>query len=138
MSMNKILVIGNLGSDPEMRYLPSGDAVTSFSVATNRRYTTRDGQQVDETEWFRVSAWRRLAEQTSQYLSKGSKVYVEGRFSSRTWQGQDGQTRVSNEINADRVVFLDSRGQSTGDPGFTGGGGPPFAPQDDDADDLPW
>ena len=78
MSMNKILVIGNLGSDPEMRYTPGGDAVTSFSVATNRRYTNRDGQTVDETEWFRVSAWRRLAETTNQYLTKGSKVYVEG------------------------------------------------------------
>ena len=137
MTMNKMTVIGNLGSDPEMRYLPSGDAVTSFSVASNYRFTNRDGQQVDETEWFRVSAWRRLAETTNQYLTKGSKVYVEGRLRSRTWQAQDGQTRFTNEINADRVLFLDSRGQSAGDAGFTGGG-PPFSPQDDDADDLPW
>ena len=75
---NKITIIGNLGTDPEMRYTPSGSAVTSFSVATNRRYT-RNGEQVDETEWFRVNAWGRLAETTNQYLEKGSLVYVEGR-----------------------------------------------------------
>jgi single-strand DNA-binding protein len=134
MSLNKILVIGNLGSDPEMRYMPSGDAVTNFSVAASRRYNTRDGQQVEETEWFRVSAWGRLAEQTNQYLSKGRKVYVEGRLSSRTWQGQDGQARFSNEINASQVVFLDSggRGQTSGAPGE-----PPSGPPDDD-DELPW
>ena len=132
MSLNKILVIGNLGSDPEMRYMPSGDAVTSFRVAASRRYKTRDGQQVEDTEWFRVSAWRRLAELTNQYLSKGSKVYVEGRLSSRTWQGQDGQTRFSNEIDASQVVFLDSRGQTSGAPGE-----PPSGPPDDD-DELPW
>ena len=131
--MNKILVIGNLGSDPEMRYTPGGDAVTSFSVATNRRYTNRDGQSVDETEWFRVSAWRRLAETTNQYLSKGRRVYVEGRLRSRSWVGQDGQTRFSNEIDAQNVVFLDSAGQASGDSGSTGG-----PPPDDDADDLPW
>lgn len=137
MSMNKILVIGNLGSDPEMRYMPSGDAVTNFSVATNRRYTTRDGQTVDETEWFRVSAWRRLAETTNQYLTRGSKVFVEGSLRSRSWVGQDGQTRFSNEINADRVLFLDSRGQPAGgDPSFSGEP-PPFG-SDDDADELPW
>ena len=135
MSLNKILIIGNLGSDPEMRYLPSGDAVTSFSVATNRRYNTKDGQQRDETEWFRVSAWGRLAEQTNQYLSRGSKVYIEGRFSSRTYQTQSGETRVSNEINAREVLFLDSRGQTSGGPGYEGGGGPP---PPDDEDELPW
>ena len=135
MSLNKILIIGNLGGDPEMRYLPSGDAVTSFSVATNRRYNTRDGQQRDETEWFRVSAWGRLAETTNQYLSRGSKVYVEGSLRSRSWQGQDGQTRFSNEIRAQEVRFLDPRGQVSGDPG--GYGGPP-PPGMDDEDDLPW
>ncbi len=138
MTLNKILIIGNLGSDPEMRYTPSGDPVTSFSVAVGRRYKRRDGQEVDETEWFRVSAWRRLAEITNQYLSKGSKVYVEGRFSSRTWTDQNGQTRVSNEINAFEIQFLTPRGQQdSGGGGFAPGGGPPFPP-DDDADDLPW
>ena len=135
MTMNKILIIGNLGSDPEMRYTPSGDPVTNFSVATNRRYNTRDGQQRDETEWFRISAWGRLAETTNQYLSRGSKVYVEGRLSSRTYQTQNGETRVSLDVTAQEVRFLDPRGQVSGDPG--GYGGPP-PPNMDDEDDLPW
>ncbi len=131
---NKITIIGNLGTDPEMRYMPSGDAVTSFSVATNRRYRTRDGENRDETEWFRVNAWGRLAETTNQYLEKGSLVYVEGRLSSRSWVGQDGQTRFSNEIRAQELKFLPRAGQSSGGGGYPGDG----PPVDDDADDLPW
>ena len=132
---NKITIIGNLGSDPEMRYMPSGDPVTSFSVATNRRYRNRDGQTVDETEWFRVNAWGRLAETTNQYLEKGSLVYVEGRLSSRSWVGQDGQTRFSNEIRAQELKFLPRAGQAApGGPGYPSDG----PPMGDDADDLPW
>ena len=108
--MNKILVIGNLGRDPEMRYTPNGQAVTSFSVATNRRYTTADGESHDETEWFRVSVWGRQAETCNQYLSKGKKVYVEGRLSSRTYETRDGQTRFSIDIFATDVRFLDAAG----------------------------
>ena len=134
MSLNKILIIGNLGSDPEMRYTPNGDPVTGFSVATSRRYRTRDGEQREETEWFRVSAWGRLAETTNQYLTRGSKVYVEGSLHSRSWQGQDGQTRFSNEIRAQEVRFLDPRGQVSGAPGGYGDAPPP-GPDDDD---LPW
>jgi single-strand DNA-binding protein len=130
---NKITIIGNLGTDPEMRYMPSGDAVTSFSVATNRRYT-RNGETVDETEWFRVNAWGRLAETTNQYLQKGKLVYVEGSLRSRPWQTQDGQLRAGNEIRAQEVKFLSGSGQTSGGPGYTGDG--PSA--DDDADDLPW
>ncbi len=132
---NKITIIGNLGTDPEMRYMPSGSAVTSFSVATNRRYKNRDGQTVDETEWFRVNAWGRLAETTNQYLEKGRLVYVEGRLSSRPWQTQDGQLRAGNEIYAQEVKFLSGAGQPSGGPGYPGDGPPPA---DDDADDLPW
>ena len=133
---NKITIIGNLGSDPEMRYLPSGDAVTSFSVATNRRYRNRDGENVDETEWFRVNAWGRLAETTNQYLEKGSLVYAEGRLSSRSWTGQDGQARFSNEIRALEIRFL---GRAAGE-GFSSSGaaGPDGPPSGDDDDDLPW
>ncbi len=132
---NKITIIGNLGTDPEMRYMPSGDSVTSFSVATNRRYKNRDGQTVDETEWFRVNAWGRLAETTNQYLEKGRLVYVEGSLRSRSWQGQDGQTRFSNEIRAQEVKFLSGgAGQVPGG----GAAGPDGPPSDDDADDLPW
>ena len=95
MTMNKILIIGNLGSDPEMRYTPNGNPVTSFTVATNRRYRTGDGENREETEWFRISAWNRLAETCNQYLQRGSKVYVEGRWSSRTYVGNDGETRAA-------------------------------------------
>ena len=107
-SLNKIMIIGNVGSDPEMRYTPNGSAVTSFSIATNRRYTTSDGEQKEETEWFRVSAWNKLAEICNQYLSKGRQTYVEGRLHSATWEGPDGQTRFRNEITAFEIVFLGS------------------------------
>ena len=110
MTMNKMIVIGNLGKDPEMRYTPSGQAVTNFTVATNYKYTTAEGESREETEWFRVSAWGRLAETCNQYLAKGKKVYVEGRLSSRTYETREGETRFSNEIRASDVRFLDSGG----------------------------
>ena len=133
MGLNKMLVIGNLGGDPEMRYTSNGDAVTSFSVATNRRYTTRDGEQREETEWFRVVTWRQLAEQCNQYLTKGRRVYVEGRLKSDTWTGQDGTTRFTNEITANQVVFLDSGPMPPG-----GEGDMEAEPPAKDKDDLPW
>lgn len=114
--LNKMLVIGNLGSDPEMRYTPNGNPVTSFSIATNRNYTGSDGERREETEWFRVVAWNQLAELCNQFLSKGRRAYVEGRLRSNRWEGADGQTRFSNEIIAERVVFLD-RGGAGGGPG---------------------
>lgn len=134
MSLNKILIIGNLGTDPEMRYTPNGNPVTSFNIATNRRYTTSQGEQREETEWFRVVAWNRLAEQCNQFLTKGRKVYVEGRLKSDTWTGNDGQTRFTNEINANHVVFLG------GGPGAEGGIGadPGASSAPDPTDDLPW
>ena len=107
VSVNRIIIIGNLGSDPEMRFTPNGRPVTSFSVATNRRYTTSEGERREETEWFTVVTWGRLAEQCNQFLTKGRLVYVEGRLRSHSWEGQDGQRRSRNEIVADRVSFLD-------------------------------
>jgi single-strand DNA-binding protein len=107
VSVNRITVIGNLGNEPEMRFTPSGRPVTSFRVATNWRYTTPDGERKEETEWFTVVAWGRLAEQCNQFLTKGRLVYVEGRLRLRQWDGQDGQRRSKNEIVADRVKFLD-------------------------------
>ena len=107
MTMNKMMIIGNLGRDPEMRYTPNGQAVTTFSVATNYRRTTADGESLDETEWFRISVWGRQAESCNQYLTKGQKVYVEGRLKSSTYETRDGQTRFSNEIFANDVRFLD-------------------------------
>ena len=107
VSVNKIIVIGNLGSEPEMRFTPSGRPVTSFSVATNWRYTTADGERKEETEWFTVVTWGKLAEQCNQFLTKGRLVYVDGRLRTHTWEGQDGQKHSRNEIVAGRVSFLD-------------------------------
>ncbi|TET42496.1 MAG: single-stranded DNA-binding protein [Dehalococcoidia bacterium] len=106
-SLNKIMLIGNVGSDPEMRYTPNGKAVTSFRMATNYRYSGPDGERKEETEWFRVNVWGKQAESCNQFLSKGKRVYVEGRLHSRSWEGQDGQMRTSLEVSANRVIFLD-------------------------------
>jgi single-strand DNA-binding protein len=106
-SLNKIMLIGNVGSDPEMRYTPNGKAVTSFRMATNYRYVGSDGERREETEWFRISVWGKQAESCNQFLSKGKRVFVEGRLHSRSWEGQDGQMRTSLEVSANRVIFLD-------------------------------
>ncbi len=105
-SLSKVILVGNLGSDPEMRYTPNGKAVTSFRMATNHRYTTSAGESREETDWFRVSVWGKQAEQCNQFLSKGKQAYVEGRLHARSWEGQDGQMRTSLEVTADRVLFL--------------------------------
>ena len=142
--MSQILLIGNVGRDPEMRYTPSGAAVTDFTLAVNHR-SRRDGDVFEETEWFRVSAWGRLAETVNQYVVKGSKVYVDGRFRSRQYIGSDGQTRTSLEVNANNVTFLDRPGQTYGgDEGGNFQGRPartsaPPAEQDaEGVEDLPW
>ena len=106
-SLNKVMIIGNLGSEPEMRFTPNGNPVTSFRVATNRVYTTAEGERREETEWFTVVAWNRLAEQCNQFLTKGRLVYAEGRLHTRTWESQDGQKHYRTEIVANRVIFLD-------------------------------
>ena len=120
---NKIMVIGNVGTDPEMRYTASGSPVTSFRIATSRSYNAQDGERRQETEWFTVVAWNALAEQVNQYLSKGRKAFVEGRLHSNSFQGNDGQMRFRNEIIANRVLFLDRPGQADGGGGEYGGGG---------------
>ena len=107
LSLNKIMIIGNVGSDPEMRFTPNGNPVTSFSVATNRVYNTTEGERRQETEWFSVVAWNRLAENCNQFLTKGRPVYAEGRMHTRTWESQDGQKHSRPEIIASRVIFLD-------------------------------
>lgn len=104
----KIMIVGNLGKDPEMRYTPNGKPVTTFSVAVNRRYGTGEGaEQREETEWFRVTAWNKLAETCNEFLSKGRKVFVEGRFQSRAWETQDGRKGTSLEITATDMILLD-------------------------------
>ena len=107
LSLNKVMIIGNVGTDPEMRFTPSGNPVTSFSVATNRVYTTPEGERKKETEWFNVVTWRRLAENCNQFLTKGQRIYAEGRLHTRTWEGQDGQKHSRAEIVANMVIFLD-------------------------------
>lgn len=106
-SLNKVMIIGNLGSEPEMRFTPNGNPVTSLRVATNRVYTTPEGERKEETEWFTVVAWGKLAEQCNQFLTKGRLVYAEGRLHTRTWEGQEGQKHYRTEIIANRVTFLD-------------------------------
>ena|SRR6266542_3668433 len=109
MSLNKVMIIGNLGRDPEMRYTPSGQPVTQFTVAVNRNYKNQAGEWQEETEWFRIVAWGPLAERTAEYLRKGRKVYVEGRLQTRQWEGQDGQKRYTTELVANTVTPLDPR-----------------------------
>jgi single-strand DNA-binding protein len=136
-----IILVGNLGRDPEMRYTPSGQAVTNFSVATNRQYTGSDGQVVKETIWFRISTWGKNAENCNQFLKRGSKVLVEGRLvpdastgGPRIWNRQDGTPSASFEVSAQTVRFLSTRGEdeSGGAPPAEGGG------QTDDAGDIPF
>ena len=117
-SLNKVMLIGNLGQSPEMRFTPSGSPVTTFSVACNRKYT-QDGQTKEETEWFNVVAWNKQAETCNQYLVKGSQVYIEGRLHTRSWDGQDGQKHYRTEVIASQVVFLDRKpsGGQGEDPG---------------------
>ncbi|MGC9467921.1 MAG: single-stranded DNA-binding protein [Anaerolineae bacterium] len=136
MSYQKVIIVGNLGRDPEMRYTPDGTPVTSFSVATNRRWTNQDGSQGEETCWFRVSAWRRQAEVAAQYLSKGRQVMVEGRMAPdratggpRVWTGRDGTPGASYEITADRIIFLGGRGDTTAGPDE--GEGPDYVAEDE-------
>jgi len=107
LTLNKVMIIGNVGTEPEMRFTPNGNPVTSFRVATNRVYTTPNGERKQETEWFTVVAWNRLAENCNQFLTKGQRVYAEGRLHTRTWEGQDGQKRYRTEVIANRVLFLD-------------------------------
>ena len=143
----KIIIVGNLGRDPEMRYMPDGTAVTSFSVATNRSWNDRStGQQVDETTWFRVSVWGRQAEPANQYLSKGRRVLVEGRLTPdretggpRLWTGQDGTVRASFEIRASTVQFLGGRSEGdydSYDSGDSGSYGSRQAAEEED--DIPF
>jgi len=108
--LNKVMVIGNLGADPEMRYTADGTALTSFRVAASRNFNGPDGERKEETEWFSVVTWRKLAEQCSQFLQKGRRVYVEGRLQTRSWDTPEGERRYRTEVVADRVLFLDRIG----------------------------
>jgi single-strand DNA-binding protein len=109
-SVNKVILIGNLGKDPETRYLPSGDAVTNISVATTDTWKDKSGEKQEHTEWHRVAFFGKTAEIAGEYLKKGSPVYIEGRIRTRKWQDKEGQDRYSTEIVADRMQLLGGRG----------------------------
>ena len=114
-SVNKVILIGNLGSDPEVRYTNSGSAVANFNIATNENWTNRDGNREERTEWHRIVCWGKTAELCGEYLSKGRTVYIEGRLQTREWETKEGQKRTTTEVIAQSVVFLG--GRSEGAPG---------------------
>ena len=116
--VNKVILIGNCGADPELRYTPSGTAVSNFNVATNENWTDKSGERQERTEWHRIVVWGRLAEICNQYLRKGSKVYVEGRLQTRSWEGQDGQKKYTTEVVARDMQILDSRDGGDGGGGY--------------------
>ncbi len=150
--INKVIIVGNLGQDPETRYMPSGSAVTNFTVATNESWKDKQtGEQRERTEWHRVVMFDRLAEIAAEYLRKGSQVYIEGKLQTRKWQGQDGQDRYTTEIRANEMQMLGGRGgggggsfgggaPAGGGGGGQGGGGsaPPQPGPDDFDDDIPF
>ncbi len=107
--VNKVILVGNLGADPELRYTPSGTAVCNFRIATNESYKDREGNQVDKTEWHNVVAWERLAEICGEYLKKGRQVYVEGALQTRQWEDQEGNTRYTTEVKAREMQMLGNR-----------------------------
>jgi single-strand DNA-binding protein len=107
--LNKVLLIGRLGRDPEMRYTPSGKPVTTFSIATSRSWNTADGDKHSETEWFNIVAWGSLAEICKQFLTKNRLVYIEGRLQTRHWEDNDGNKRTSTEIVANEMIMLDEK-----------------------------
>ena len=150
--INKVILVGNLGRDPETRYMPSGGAVTNVSIATSKGWKDRDsGEQKERTEWHRIVFFNRLAEIAGEYLKRGSKVYIEGELRTRDWE-KDGQKHYTTEVVASEMQMLDSRGgmggggsSSGGSGGSQGGGGSPSAgddfgppPSDDFDDDIPF
>ena len=146
--INKVILVGHLGQDPEVRYMPSGSAVTNFSVATTDSWTDKQsGQKQERTEWHRVSMFNKLAEIAGEYLKKGSQVYIEGRLQTRKWQDQNGQERYTTEIIANDMQMLGGRGgDSGGTSNFSNQGGQqsrppqpaPMSGPDDFDDDIPF
>jgi single-strand DNA-binding protein len=143
--INKVIIVGNVGGDPETRYMPSGSAVTNLTVATNESWKDKQtGEKKERTEWHRVAMFNRLAEIAAEYLRKGSQVYIEGKLRTRKWQDKDGQDRYTTEIIADEMQMLGGRGgsgdfgggnQGGGRPQNQGGGNAPPQPGPDDFDD---
>ena len=144
MSFNKVILIGNVGKDPEVRHLETGIAVASFTLATTERYKKRNGELQDQTEWHNIVCWRNLAELSEKYIRKGAQIFVEGKIRTRSWSDQTGAKRYTTEIVADNIRLLDRRGTATGSPMETpmqqsAPVQPVFtAPVEDTSDDLPF
>lgn len=138
-SVNKVILIGNLGSDPEVKYTPSGAAVANFNLATNESWTGKDGKKEERTEWHRIVAWSKLAELCGEYLSKGRPVYIEGRLQTRDWTDKDGNKRYTTEIVAQTLQFLGSPGERGSRPTASSSGqGMEAAAPVDVEDDIPF
>lgn len=144
-SLNKAMIIGRLGKDPEVRYTQGGQAVATFSVATDHKWTNKTGEKQEKTEWHRIKAWGKLAELAGEYLAKGRQVYIEGRIETSEYTDKDGVKKYSTEINAQEIQFLDSKSDGAARPAKTGGGS--SAPGRDDTsrgssepppDDIPF
>jgi single-strand DNA-binding protein len=145
--VNKVILVGNLGSDPEVRSTTGGQRVANFRMATSRQWTGQDGQRQEKTEWHSVVAWGKLAEIVERYLTKGKQVYVEGRLETRSWQDKENQTRYKTEIVCEQMQMLGRAGERGGEPGMdprSGGGDETFAPANSGGggggadDDLPF
>jgi len=135
--LNKVMIIGHLGRDPEMRYTPSGRPVTTFSVAVSRTWNTVDGERHSETEWFNIVAWGNLAEICKQYLYKGQQVYIEGRLQTRHWEDKEGQKRTSVEVVANEMMMLGDRRDKNDTEGSTADETEP-AESESDEDEFPF
>jgi single-strand DNA-binding protein len=140
--VNKVILIGNLGRDPEIRYTPAGQAVTNFTLATSESFNNREGKREERTEWHRIVVWGKTAENCAQYLAKGRTVYIEGRLQTREWEDKEGQKRRTTEVVAQTVQFLGGPRGSGGAPGAGREGGSYEAPADESAppagDDIPF
>jgi single-strand DNA-binding protein len=136
-SVNKVILIGNLGADPELKYTPSNRPVCNLSLATNEVFKDKTGQKQERTEWHRVTVWGDQAENCSKYLAKGRTVYIEGRLQTRSWDDKDGKKRYSTDVVADRVVFLSSGGGAEGGARRPGGGGRPSSSWGDEPHSAP-
>ena len=133
--VNKVILVGNLGQDPEVKYLDSGVAVANFSLATSESYKNKEGERVNQTEWHNIVLWRGLAEVAEKWLKKGSSVYIEGKIKTRKWEDKEGKTRYNTEILADNMTMLGSKSTSKPEADPTT---PDQQPATDTADDLPF
>ena len=144
MSFNKVILIGNVGKDPEVRHLETGIAVASFTLATTERYKNRNGELQDQTEWHNIVCWRNLADLSEKYIKKGAQIFVEGKIRTRSWADQTGAKRYTTEIVADNIRLLDRKGALTGTPADMPVQAAPVsqpaftAPVEDASDDLPF